>query len=93
MLARVLAILVAAAAFLGGERPGRAESLWEATLVCDPWANAPGPILTGRRWAVPVSEIVDPWEHAGEHGAPKDELELVDPWETRRPHIPTASFP
>ena len=93
MLARVLAILVAAAAFLGGERPGRAASLWEASLIFDPWANAPGPNLTSRRWAVPILEIVDPWELAGEDGAPRDELEIVDPWETRRPRIPTASFP
>jgi hypothetical protein len=93
MLARVLAILMAAAAFLGGERSGRADSLWEATLIFDPWANASGPILTGGRWAVPTSEIVDPWEHAGEHGTPRDELEIVDPWEARRPPIPTASFP
>jgi hypothetical protein len=93
MLARVLAILVAAAVFLGGERPGRADSLWEATLIFDPWADTPRPDVTGSRWAVPATEIVDPWEHAGEQGARRDELEIVDPWETRRPRIPTASFP
>jgi hypothetical protein len=93
MLPRVLAILVAAAAFLGGERPGQADPLWEATLVLDPWTNASGPILTGRHWAMPASEIIDPWEHAGEPGERRDELEIVDPWESLRPRIPTASFP
>jgi hypothetical protein len=93
MLLRVLVILAAAAALLGGERRARADSLWEATLIFDPWPDAPRPDMPGSRWAAPAIEIVDPWEHTDERGARRDELEIVDPWETRRPRIPTASFP
>jgi len=93
MLTRVLLSLVAAAALLGGERPARADSPWEATLLFDPWADTLEPRVRGGCWATPTSEIVDPWEHAGEKRPLGDELELVDPWQTRRPRIPTASFP
>ena len=93
MLMRVLAMLVAAAVLLGGERPAEADSLWDATLIFDPWADSPRPDVMGSRWAPPATEIIDPWEHADQAKAPRDEVEIVDPWQTRRPRIPTLSFP